>query len=98
MSATRKIVSVATIEPDNIAILDDLRFMLQVDEVQPLLADPAESLEAAIEKYYPKTPTTPTASPILSIRTKMAMATIRTLATIRLKMSMKWISPAWGSG
>ncbi len=49
-----KILIVATSDPDNLAALDDLKFMLQVEQVRPALAD-EEAIAAAIEQYYPQT-------------------------------------------
>ena len=89
----RKIVSVATIEPDNIAIFDDLRFMLQVDQVQPLLADQRRWMPRS-KNITRKRLKMPTALPTSSSRTPTPMATTQTLATTRSKMSTKWISPA----
>jgi len=42
---------IATADPDNIDALDDLKFMLKVDEVKPALCSDGQ-IERALEKYY----------------------------------------------
>jgi type IV pilus assembly protein PilB len=44
-------IFIATADPDNLAALDDLKFMLGVDNVRVCLTDD-ESIDAALEKYY----------------------------------------------
>jgi type IV pilus assembly protein PilB len=44
-------IVIATADPDNIDALDDLKFMLKVDEVRPALCS-AEQIDKALEKYY----------------------------------------------
>ena len=48
-----RILVVATSDPDNLAALDDLKFVLQVDQVKPALADD-EAIAAALDQYYPQ--------------------------------------------
>ena len=48
-----KYIVVATSDPDNLSALDDLKFIIGVDQVKPALASEAQ-LEAALEQYYPK--------------------------------------------
>ncbi len=43
---------VATSDPDNLAALDDLKFMLGVSQVRPALTSD-ESIEEALKQYYP---------------------------------------------
>ena len=50
-----RILVVATSDPDNLAALDDLKFVLQVDQVKPALADD-EAIAAALDQYYPQAP------------------------------------------
>lgn len=42
---------IATGDPDNLSALDDLKFMLQVDQVRPALTSEA-AIERALERYY----------------------------------------------
>jgi len=47
------VLVVATADPDNLAALDDLKFMLGVSQVRPALTSEA-SIEEALKQYYPK--------------------------------------------
>lgn len=47
----KNIIFVATADPENLQMLDDLKFMLGVDQVKVALTD-EEALDAALEKYY----------------------------------------------
>ncbi len=49
----KKILTVATSEPENLAALDDLKFQLGVDQVRPALSD-EETITAALDQYYPQ--------------------------------------------
>ncbi len=50
-----KTLLVATCDPDNLAALDDLKFMLGVDQVKPALTGDAQ-LSEALDQYYPEAP------------------------------------------
>jgi type IV pilus assembly protein PilB len=47
------VLVVATADPDNLAALDDLKFMLGVSQVRPALTSET-SIEEALKQYYPK--------------------------------------------
>nr|MDA3962735.1 ATPase, T2SS/T4P/T4SS family [Planctomycetota bacterium] len=51
MDGNTNAISIATADPDNIDALDDLKFMLKVDEVKPALCS-AEQIDRALEQYY----------------------------------------------
>jgi len=47
------VLVIATADPDNLAALDDLKFMLGVRQLRPALTSEA-AITAALEKYYPE--------------------------------------------
>ncbi len=48
-----KVLTVATSDPDNLAALDDLKFVLGVEQVRPALAA-EDDIAAALDQYYPQ--------------------------------------------
>ncbi len=48
-----KVLTVATSDPDNLAALDDLKFVLGVEQVRPALAA-EDDIATALEQYYPQ--------------------------------------------